>query len=671
MKILKRISTFILMAIVTMSSFACGCTKEKKEEESVSETVKYVGQGTHIFEATETSEFLLKDGQTDYILVTPAEKDVNGAYDMAKKEFVKFFKEATGVTLNTRTDKDLVYDENAKYISIGETTLLKEAGITVDKATLQNDGARIETKGKTIFIYGGSSYGALFGVYDFMTMEFNFDFYYTDCYDLDTNVKDITLKNYNVTDIPELAIRAESYGWQTYGTTEDEIMDSYRYRIYQNDKDVFLPIYSEYSTSSTAARLHNTSEMFPKETWMATHPKWFAADTIQPCFTAHGDEEELEAMICEGANKIQFSLQSYTPQTHPNWNTVTVTIEDGAYHCGCESCMATASKYGGCESAAIILFMNRLAEKVDAWMELPENAEYKRDLTYMFFAYNFYKDAPAYYDAEKDSYFPLADELLCRDDVGVYLCVQKARTASIYADENYDEVVALPRKWAALSKNIYLWFYTTNFTSYICPSDTYGYANEELYSFVSTLNCKYFFQQSQYTQEGSATAFHLLKAYIDSKLMWNSSLSSVELTKKFFNAMYRDAADTMFEFFEDMRMHWANINATKTVTFSMTTKSEYWPYTTLTKWDNLCEKAMKEIAKYEETDKDLYDCLVKHIDIERAFIDYNTLEIYSDYKSTEELNVIKKRFKNTVEAYGLSAPREGKSGELYNYVADF
>ncbi len=672
---IKNLIVFLLAVIVGSSFVLTACSNEQPEGGERKETVEKVSYtGTHDYSYTETGDYLVKDGKTEYVLVYSTAKDPTKMLGMARSEFIKFFRMATGITMATRSDEGLTFDENAKYISLGETTLSKSAGIVPDNTKLGADGVRIETKGKTIFLYGGAASGTLFSVYTFMEMEFHYDFYYTDCYEIDTEVKNVTLKNYNVTDIPDIALRSPEYGWQyttIKGVTEDENMDAYRYREYLNFNMMALPIYEEYSSTSKLAYIHNTNEYFPKRIYEAAHPKWFGNDGVQPCFTARGDEAELEAMLEEAAKKIEFSLTVYPVADYPERNTVTFTIEDGAYHCTCASCMELADEYGGYESALVILFMNRLAEKVDAWMELEENVAYRRDLTYLFYGYNYFDEAPVYFDNATKSYKLYGEELTLRDDVGVYLCIPAERTESIYTDKNIDKVVEFTKKWAAICKNVYIWSYSTNFKSYLAPHDSFPYQNEEYYQFIAAQNCKYSYNNSQYNQYGAATTFHMLKAYINAKQSWDSTLKSTDLTKKFFNAMYRESADIMFAYFEELRAHWAQVNEENLVIDTRCFEKSYWPYGLLNKWQLMCDEAVARFEKYKTTDAPLYESLVKHIDCERLFLDYGMLEMYSDVLTTTQLAVVKARMKNTVEKYRIENTNEHGNFNLLAYVKNF
>ena len=206
------IATSILSAVIC-SFTACGSsTNDKgnggKYDPEAKYIVKDVSNGTNDFTATDTDIPFVKNGKCSYTVVLPENR--GAALNRARTELTEFFKEATGVELRT-VSESLYTDDGQGYISLGKTTLLENSGITVDEKALTEDGARIVTKGKNIYIFGGSEYGVLYAVYDFLEIYFNFDVYYKDCYEIDKNVKNLNHKNFDVTDITNLEIKSNGY----------------------------------------------------------------------------------------------------------------------------------------------------------------------------------------------------------------------------------------------------------------------------------------------------------------------------------------------------------------------------------------------------------------------------------------------------------------------------
>lgn len=226
-------SKFIVVFLVGVIALSAGCGG-KQEEAGQGEVINKVEySGTHNYTAKQTADFLVKDGKTEYKLVVP--KAQTDKLKMAKEEFLYFFEQATGISMSIIYDTDdadnsLTHDKDNKYVSIGNTTLALTANVSTEGYDLGNDGVRIETKDKTIFLLGGSDTGVIYAVYDFMKIEFGYEQYAADCFAIDKGVTDVTLKNYDVTDIPDIAIRVYSSRviQQRHNTGYDGKMYKYR-----------------------------------------------------------------------------------------------------------------------------------------------------------------------------------------------------------------------------------------------------------------------------------------------------------------------------------------------------------------------------------------------------------------------------------------------------------
>ena len=78
---------------------------------------------------------LVLNGNTDYVIMLPDQ--TTEEEKIAASELSVFFFEATGIKINTITEKD--YTEG-KYISIGKTKKLQSNGIVVNTRTLTSSG---------------------------------------------------------------------------------------------------------------------------------------------------------------------------------------------------------------------------------------------------------------------------------------------------------------------------------------------------------------------------------------------------------------------------------------------------------------------------------------------------------------------------------------------------
>lgn len=666
MKKITKLLCLILSMLLLISTTGCG--EEKKP--TVVEKEKYDYKGIHTFEATETNDFLVKDGKTDYVLVYPANVlDPYNYIGIARREFRTFFEKATGITVIQIPDTGLTYNENARYISLGDNEYTRSAGIDVKAIDLNTEGVRIESKGKSIFLYGNTTVGSLYAVYDFMQYEFNYKFFYNDCYEIDSGVKNVSFKNYNITDIPDIQQRTCAMMFsERYGTVarrgEDDELAPYRTRTPMNSiKDYVLPIHQVIGDpNSRRSEYHNTSEIWPQEVYGVEHPKWYATSGIQPCFTCDGDEEELKAMKQVALEKIAYALQVYTPEEYPYYNTVTITIEDAGGRCQCPTCVEMAKKYKDqcglyekdCESAVVLMFVNDVAELVDEWMARPENAKYKRDLDYLFFAYDCYLDCPAKFNETTGKYEPIDEAVRPRDNVGVWYChIEPQDYESMFADT---ELAKLGKKrmqaWGDICKVVWGYGYDTYADLYFSFYDTFAAYNDESFQWYSGNNMIGLIICTQGSNGKNSSAFYTLKAYLSYKLSWQANLDMNELVMDFFKAMYKDGWQEMYQMFEDIRIY--NKEQIATNPNFTHNKSASWPQNLLEKYRNLCDQAKAKIEKYKETDIELYNATRDHIDIEWTFPAYGLLTWYSSQYSEEELNAIKKNFKFAITRNGIT-----------------
>ena len=676
----KKIVCMLLAASSVLTlSVGCDNNKDKGDDTPKYENIqpaedKSTFKGTHIFNMTETDNFLVKDGKTDYVLVTSSA--LAGAEITAKDEFITLFKEATNIRIPQASAENMTHDPEAKRICLGDNDLFKSTGLELDKETLTRDGVRIITLDNTIYILGGGAYGLLYAVYDFMELTFSFDQFYLDCMTIEKDVKAKKLYNYDVTDIPDMENRATNYAW-----FEQQLKNRMRMPLYSGN--YFLPIHkemveqeingkTEWVAVKTSANqtVHNSNECLPREHYAEEHSEWYGDSGDVLCYTAHGDEEEFDLMVQEVAKKICASLITYNVDTYPNMNFATLTVEDNNDTCACETCASYDAKYGA-KSAAIILFMNEVKVYVDHWLEEHKDTPYYREnFGLAFFAYNSFSVAPSHWDEAKREYVPNAPELALSDGVYVWVALMNMleEEISIYHSKN-DRGREQIDKWSALSKDgMFLWTYSTNFTEYLYFHDAFSLFNSEGYQFFAEHKIRLYYQNSQSYQAGSSTAFHTLQLYLTSKLTWNSSLDTEALVDKFMNAMFREAAPVMKEMLDSMRMHNRQFKERTQYVNSVAYASNF-PYNTLKKWLDMCDQALAMIEDYKQTDPALYNSLKEHIEIEWVFPAYATLQLRSDYLLEDDLGAFKLRFKETVLRLGITRTKEIESeGALTNYA---
>lgn len=675
----KKLKSFlcIFLAVFTLSGTAC--RDDSTEEIIEPQTKKAVwDEGTHVFNATDTEYDLVKDGATEYRLVVPEGNNSTGM-GAAKSEFITFFREATGITIPAISDVGLTHSDSNKYISLGNTTLAQGAGIEVDTATLTWEGAQIDTVGQTVFITGGSDYGVVYGVYDFMSIMFDYEFYFVDTYDINKGVRNAKLKDFNVTDIPDFEYRCLSMGYVTVPT---EGMNGFRYRMPYGYGTLFTYAVEKWEdrenlivdTSSAKKTAHNSLYYVPKNQYQEEHPGWYSTAGQQLCYTARGNEEERQLLAQEIADKIKGAFKAYRPDEWPLKSVATVTMEDNGDICQCDACVAHTKKYGEA-SAAVIQLLNIINDDVQAWMkEQVGEPWYREKIRILYFAYSSLKTAPAHYDEAKGEYVPNDPSLKCGEGLSVWM----APLAVDYQQDFYSKQNSAFResmqKWHAISEEIYMWTYATNFKAYLAMYDSYGFYTPEAMQFFKANGAVMYFQQMQGSQKGSATAFHNLKQYLVSKLSWDCTLDYTDLIDAYFTGMYKEAADTMKNLWMQERYYSARINTKFNLyqpgCYQLIENKKFWNYNVQNSWIEMTSKALEEVAHYQTSNPKLYKVLKKNIESEFIYPAYYILQYFSSSMSSQGLRDLKTRFKEAYNLANVTLTCEGGSA-LADYVADF
>ena len=647
----KKLPIIILSAILSLTSImtSCGNSKTNIPDESHSgekpkPNIPENEEINHENEERDTEGYVLYNGMSDYKIVIPENALPMEAY--AAGEFQELFAEATGVRLQITTDAETTEEE--KIFSLGRTKPFGKTGVKVDNVELRADGYKMFTKDDDVYLCGGEDTGTLYAVYEYLGRTLGFEQYYVDCYALNKNVKEIALKEYNVTERPDIGYRSASYG---YMLSDSKVARRMR-------------ISGGYFSNLTAVKgqaCHNCMEWLPLEDYYDEHPKWYSNDKTQVCYTAHGDAMELEKMLNAALETFKGIYAS-----NPNMKAIAFTINDYTTFCTCDACSAEQKKYNT-NSAVCLKFCNRLSKKMENYVRSlhSDDSDFVYDIDLAFFAYFSTTAAPVIYDEKADTYTPIDSSVVCDEHVVPwYAPVYMDYTHSIYDESNVSYLRNM-LGWSAISSKMFLWTYDTNFRAYLAPYDTFD-GMQDLFKLMASINTAYNFNQSQYNQQTAGAAWHNLKAYLTAKLMWNSDADLKQLTDGYFDAMYGPASETMKLWFNSQRAYIKKLMSEGKYqgSFSIYTDAytaDYWSYSILKSWQKYAEEAMNAIEKFEDVDPELYAKYYGHIAVERITTDYLMLELYESRLDTDEARTLFNRIKSDCKLCGITRLGEGKS----------
>ncbi len=630
----KKSIIFTISIILTFVLSMSGCKRNKPDD---SENTK--ARGTHERNIEQTENDIVKNGVTKYKVLIPANASTN--IQVAKNEFVTFFKEATDIALTV--EEDTSYDSATKYFSIGKTKLLEEKGLSAE-AELGQDGFRITTKDSSVFMYGYSDFGSLYAVYDLLNCLFDFEPYYTDLVVVNKNVKNLKLCNYEIKEKPDFAIRMMS-----------EINGTWKRRLRaQSVVDVFA---DALPNKSVEAINHNSTLILDQDTYNnpakpeTYHPDWFLDSTIrnpastQLCYTAHGDGAELKLM----AQEVVTTLREVFVETElpvDNMLMFQFSAADNARFCSCDSCMKEEAKYGS-KSGAVISFCNTVSELIDEWLKSEEGSQYKRDYQLIFFAYEAYAKPPVKSNEKGEN----VAAIRCNKNVVPLFMTYNGDHLRDLTHKNNKDMTDFAVGWGLCSDTLLCWNYSANYTDYMYMHDNFGQI-QELYRFLYDNNFSYLYDEGT-RQSAAQPGFYCFKMYLESKLAWNVDADVDAITQKYFKNNYGPASDTMYSLFSQHRAYNAMLKDSDKINFGGGNSSsmwmdmnnkDYWDLPLVETWYGMCNKALEEIEPIKSVDAVRYEAIKNNILMERLSYIYTLVSVFEDELTTQEVKSLKTTF---------------------------
>lgn len=593
--------------------------------------------GIHQINVTDSSIDFVVGGSSEYRIVVPTVKEY-AEITTGADEIVNFISQSTGAVLDVVNDEGLTYSASSKFISLGDTALLSQAGIEVDKEELTRSGYRIISKDNSVFLIGGGDFGTLYSAYEFLKHMIGFETYAADevVFDRYTTLK---LKKFDVLDVPDF-----TYRMTNYGTERNDNQFAQRMRMNQESLQS-----GKVWMGPSGMGWHNTFAYLPKEKYSATHPKWYSVDGTQLCFYARGDEEEQALMFETFMNSFMDVIKAY-----PDVENITITQQDINTWCTCPVCSAEKEKYGT-DAATIVKFCNKVSDALPEYFE--KNGLKERNINICFFAYHKTETAPV--RRTETGYEAIDSDVICRDNVYVFYAPIFANyTYSFYDGKNLNAAETMDA-WCVLSKKLYLWIYSTNFGNYLAPYNSFN-SMQDNYQFSKAHNACYMFDQGQWNQNMS-TGFGNLKAYLNAKLQWDVTLDFNQLVRDFFDNYFKDASDEMMDVFNYYRTWMAYLEndlGIDGVLSQNITTSRYFPKPTIDTFLALFDKAYAAIEPLKSTNSTLYNTLYDRICLETIAYRKMDIDLYSSKYTIQQQARLKKEFKDDCMRIGVSKATE-------------
>lgn len=352
------------------------------------------------------------------------------------------------------------------------------------------------------------------------------------------------------------------------------------------------------------------------------------------CYNTHGNDNAYRALVKRIAECIMQSCVKMTVADYPFANTMTFSMEDAGEACSCDACReAYKNDYNSYCGSVNRLLNTVMREYIEPWFQKPENAAYNRSGKFVlsYFVYHGLTDAPVGQDdAGNDVY---SQDVVCRDDVGIYYAGGSRVEDDNWYNVSNDIARHKFREWSLLTTNIMIWDYPSYQDCYVYLYDVGAGLNNDYYQALASYGVYFMFAEMQ--DEGSiGMNWHNLNSYVQNNLRWDSTRPIGELTKKFFDAMFLDASDTMLEIYRQQMVYkdWLKeyYDLRGGVGGQTMGQAKYWPMNLLNTWIDKFYTALDQIKKYESINNGLYLQARTHIEMEMFGNIYLCLALYKD-----------------------------------------
>ena len=593
-----------------------------------------IANGLHKINVSASEIDFANNGKSDYKIVIAE----NAALQISQWATLlrKHVRAATDADLSVVSDVS-EWTADKKYIVIDCPNLFQQANLSMPEEDIGETGYYIKSAGNSVFIAANASYGIRNGVLEFLKHTVGYEMYAEDTV-VYNEAKNVKLPVFDVIDKPDFEFFLANNKLSAYATTGMRFM---------NTSDIFIPVGGAYWHNSFG---YLNPDDYPEE--------YFSPDKTQLCYTARGGQY-MDEMVADFMQPMIAAVDEY-----PNVKNITITVQDIFTACTCDGCTAEKEKYG-VDSAAVVKFCNRISDELDAYFtqKAEQNGTPKRTVNILFFAYFKMLEAPV--KLVDGKYQPIDEDVVCRDNVGVYIAPINAIYNKSFYDEANSVTAEIIKGWGACSKKLYMWLYDTNFRNYLYPLNSYD-TILETYRFCKENNALFLYPEGQWNQN-SVTCFGKLKEYFNSKVLWNVNEDFSKICDNFFPAYFGPAAPAMRKYFNELQVRLRYIEAQYPEIggsiYDPIAQARFWPKRLLEQWNSYMQEGRAAIESLKTSSPAMYEKYENHIKLESIFTNYALCTLHAGSYSAETLKAMRDSFKLDCSALKVNMVNEAENLE--------
>lgn len=581
---ISLITIFIAVLMIFSMTLGCGNTSNKDSD-----------NGKHKVIVEDTDKYLIKDKKTSYSILIPQDYDKN--IEKAVNEINFIAKESAGVTFPVVID-DGTQTADQNFISIGDTSVAKESNVVIDEE-YGYDGYRILTYKNSVILLGSSSgKGNLYAAVDFTEKVFNTATYAVDEVKI-TKTDSVKFKKLDIKEIPDFKSRVLLF----YDYTMNETLRD-RIKVYKN-------------TEGWIYWSHSHFLIINPDVYKDEHPDWFSPDGTQLCLT----NEEMTQEFIKNVKQLV--------EEHPDARYIMLGQQDKNTFCNCASCAPLVAKYK--ESGVQIMFVNKVAQAVDSWLEQTQPG---RKMIYAMYAYQKTEAPPAVLNKNTNKYEIIDEAVRPRHNVAVTYAPLYASSTHNLFDEKYNNLSSVSlRGWQAVmnGKNLFVRIYSAQYGYYFMPFNNFSTLQEN-YNLLKEIGTDYIIDNG--SNDTVSSNLQELKGWVSGKLMWNTKLNQDDLIREFAENYYKDAAQQVIDYIDLIRLHWQELSDEIMPLIPSSSQGyryfsdKIWTYGLLKQMEKLFDQAEEKIAHYQDENPEMYIKLKHRIDKLRLTPIYFELELH-------------------------------------------
>jgi len=419
----------------------------------------------------------------------------------AAEEFQRLWTLCTGVTLPMGDGV------------VGKPTVAIGPGADINVEGLGDEGLQIQVSQDRITITGGRPRGTLYGVYEFFEHYLGVRFLTTDHTYVPEDVASRMLELGDHRYVPPFAFRWSYYGENNTNPAFATVM---RVNTVANE-DKF--------GGKTPQNLINHSfyRLCPADKYGKEHPEYFALVDGERKLEMHGGGPELCLTNPDVLDVVTASVLAELDAA-PHLRNISVTQNDNDAYCHCDNCMALIEREGT-PMGAYLPFVNAVAERVEK--RYPE-------VKIGTLAYWHTRKAPK--------------TIRPRHNVQIQLCSIECCTLHPINDPNCEknrEFCQDLEDWKAISSDIWIWNYNTNFANYDLPFPNLRVIGPNV-TFFQQNNAHGIFMQA--CGNGMSGELSDLRNYVISQTLWNPEAGGWPRVEEFCKLHYGSAARPILEY---------------------------------------------------------------------------------------------------------------------------